>query len=189
MFTVKSYLLQACTKNNSLKYLWSIMFIIYTNVTFFLVRLILNTQTLATLRATYFFVLMHSGIVYRLLCDAHTLLEPHRGTAAIFFFFKNSLSSFSTISFYVFVTLTVLFLGASLACVNNLKRQQIESCDSLTGHLSVTHPWRLYNLIVLKASLNPTKLKLYLFHFWTFFKFHYATMSLCSIMSLCFIVE
>ena len=29
---------------------------------------------------------MHSGIVngYQLLCDAHTVLEPHRGTAAFF---------------------------------------------------------------------------------------------------------
>jgi len=28
---------------------------------------------------------MHSGIVngYQLLCDAHTVLEPHRGTAAV----------------------------------------------------------------------------------------------------------
>jgi len=119
MFTVKSYLLQACTKNNSLKYLWSIMFIIYTNVTFFLVRLILNTQTLATLRATYFFVLMHSGIVYRLLCDAHTLLEPHRGTAAFFLFY--SLLSFSTFSFYVFVTLDSHI--SSLGCLYILCQQ------------------------------------------------------------------
>ena len=67
-------------------------------------------------------VLMHNGIVnrYQLLCGAHTVLEPHRGTAAFFLFY--SLSSFSTFSFYVFVTLTVLFLGASLVCVNNLKR-------------------------------------------------------------------
>ena len=34
------------------------------------------------------FVLMHSGIVngYQLLCDANTVLEPQRGTAAFFFF-------------------------------------------------------------------------------------------------------
>ena len=67
-------------------------------------------------------VLMHTGIVngYQLLCDAHTVLEPHRGTAALFLF--DSLSSFSTFSFFVFVTLTVLFLflGASIGCVNNL---------------------------------------------------------------------
>ena len=57
---------------------------------------------------------MHSGtstvIVngYQLLWDANTVLKPHRGTAA----------------FHVFVTLTVLFLflGASIVCVNNLKR-------------------------------------------------------------------
>ena len=69
-------------------------------------------------------VLMHSGIVngHQLLCDAHTVLEPHRGTAALFLFY--SLSFFSTFSFYVFVTLTVLFLflGASIVCVNNLYR-------------------------------------------------------------------
>jgi len=69
-------------------------------------------------------VLMHSGIVngHQLLCDAHTVLEPHRGTAALFLFY--SPSSFSTFSFYVFVNLTVLFsfLGASLVYVNNLKR-------------------------------------------------------------------
>ena len=53
-------------------------------------------------RATQFFVLMHSGIVneHQLMCDAHTLLEPHRGTTAFFY----SLSSFSTFSFFVFVT-------------------------------------------------------------------------------------
>ena len=34
------------------------------------------------------FVLMNSGTVngYQLLCDAHTVLEPHRGTAALFLF-------------------------------------------------------------------------------------------------------
>ena len=33
-------------------------------------------------------VLMHSGIVngYQLLCNARTVLEPHRGTAAFFLF-------------------------------------------------------------------------------------------------------
>ena len=33
-------------------------------------------------------VLMYSGIVngYQLLCDAHTVLEPHRVTAALFLF-------------------------------------------------------------------------------------------------------
>ena len=32
-------------------------------------------------------VLMHSSIVneYQLPCDAHTVLEPHRGTAAFFY--------------------------------------------------------------------------------------------------------
>ena len=76
-----------------------------------------------TLRATALFVLMHIGIIngQQLLCDAHTVLEPHSGTAAFFFLFTHY-RPFSTFSFYVFVTLTVLFLflGASIACVNNL---------------------------------------------------------------------
>merc|ERR1719239_2070531 len=84
-----------------------------------------GNNSLATLRATSLFVLMHSGIVsgYQLLCDSHTVLEPHRGTAAIFLFY--SLLSFYTFSFYVFITLIVLFLflGASLVCGNNLKRK------------------------------------------------------------------
>ena len=76
-------------------------------------------RTLATLRATQLFVFMHNGFVneHQLLCDAHMVLEPHRGTAA--FYFTHYRPFFSTFSFYVFVTLTVLFLGASLVCVNN----------------------------------------------------------------------
>ena len=58
-------------------------------------------------------VVMHSGIVngYQLLCDAPTVLEPHRGTTALFLFY--SLLPFSTFSFYVFVTLDspISFLG------------------------------------------------------------------------------
>ena len=51
-------------------------------------------------------VLVHSGIVngHQLLCDALTLLESHRGTAA-FFFFLLTIVLFH-FSFYVFVTLT-----------------------------------------------------------------------------------
>ena len=68
-------------------------------------------------------VLMHSGIVngHQLLCDAHTVLEPI-GELQLFLIY--SLSSFSTCSFYVFVTLDspILFLGTSIVCVNNLKR-------------------------------------------------------------------
>ena len=69
-------------------------------------------------------VLIHSEIVngYQLLCDAHTVPELHRGTTALFLFYLHS--SLSTFSFYMFVTPTVifLFLGASIVCVNNLKR-------------------------------------------------------------------
>ena len=67
---------------------------------------------------------MQSSIVngYQFLCDARSVLEPHRGTAAFSFY---SLLYFCTFSFYVFVTLTVpiSFFGASLVCVNNLKEE------------------------------------------------------------------
>ena len=70
-------------------------------------------QTVNHIKGNISLVLMHSGIVneYQLLCDAHTVLEPHKGTAAFSFFY--SLSSFSTFSFYVFVTLDspISFLG------------------------------------------------------------------------------
>jgi len=73
-------------------------------------------------------------------------------------FFLYSLSSFSTFSFYVFVPLTIFSLDASLVCVNNLKRTA-DLVLWFPDRTSVcTHPWRLYNLIVLKASLNTTKL-------------------------------
>ena len=57
--------------------------------------------------------LRHSGIVngHQLLCDAHTVFEPHRGTADLFPFY--SLLSFSTFSVYVFAPLDspISFLG------------------------------------------------------------------------------
>ena len=111
-----------------------------------LVSLTYGMNSLATLRATSIFVLMHSGIVngYQLLCDAHTVLEPHRGTAALFLFY--SLLSFSTFSFYVFVTLTVLpvflFLGASIVCVNNDLKGTADLVLWFPDRTSVcTHPW------------------------------------------------
>ena len=68
---------------------------------------------------------MHSGIVngHKLLCDAHAVSEQHRGTAALFLFILLTIVLFH-LSFYVFVTLTVLFhfFGASIVCVYNLKR-------------------------------------------------------------------
>ena len=68
---------------------------------------------------------MHSNIVNgrKLLCDAYTVPEQDRGTAALFVL----LSYFFAISFYMFVTLTVPFhfLGASIVCVrNNVKRAE-----------------------------------------------------------------
>ena len=71
-----------------------------------------------TLKATALFVLMHSGIVngYLLLCDAHTVLEPQRGTAAFSFF--THYHPFPLFLFMCLSLLTVLFLGVSIVCVN-----------------------------------------------------------------------
>ena len=74
-----------------------------------------------TLRARALFVLMYSGILngYPLLCDAHTVLEPHRDTAAFFFF--THYRPFPLFLFMCLSLLTVLFLflGASIVCVTN----------------------------------------------------------------------
>ena len=53
---------------------------------------------------------------------ANTVLEQHKGTVAFFLHF--SLSSFSALTVCVFASLTVLllFLGASIVCVNYLMR-------------------------------------------------------------------
>ena len=92
-----------------------------------------GTNSLTTLRATEIFILMHSGVVngYQLLCNAHTVFEPHRGTA---FFFLNHYCRFPLFLFMC-LTLTVLFLflGASIVCVNNLK---------MTANLALSFPGR-----------------------------------------------
>ena len=66
--------------------IFSLVFFILTLLTMWHVEF--HHNTLATLRATAFFVLMHSGIVneFQLLYDAHTVLKPHRGAAALFLF-------------------------------------------------------------------------------------------------------
>jgi len=71
-------------------------------------------KNIATLRATSLFVLMHSGIVngYQLLCDAHTLLEPHRGTADLFLFY--SLLSFPLFLFMCLTPWQFYFFSSSL---------------------------------------------------------------------------
>jgi len=65
------------------------------------------------------YVCMHSCIVngYQLMCDAQTVLEPHRETAALFLFY--SLLSFSAFLFMClsFWQSLFLFLGASIVCV------------------------------------------------------------------------
>ena len=84
---------------------------------------------------------MHSGIVngYQLMCDAHTVLEPHRGTAAFFYFTRYRPFPFLLFMCLSLLTVLFLFLGASIVCVNNLLSIEDSrlSCDSLTGHLSV----------------------------------------------------
>ena len=85
---------------------------------------------------------------YQPLYDPQTVSKQHRGTAALFLFY--SLSYFSSFSFYMFVTLTVLFLflGASIVCVNNIKRTaDLVLC--FPDKTSVcTHPWQQNDLLV-----------------------------------------
>ena len=69
-------------------------------------------NSLTRLRASAVFVLMHSGIVN----GYHTVLELHRGTAAFFFF-----THYRLLPLFLFMCLsllTVLFLDASIVCVN-----------------------------------------------------------------------
>ena len=74
---------------------------------------------------------MHSGIVngYQLLCDVHTVFEPHRGTAAFFYFthYRPFPLFFICLSL---LTVLFIFLSASIVCVNNLKRAA-DFCKSL----------------------------------------------------------
>ena len=73
------------------------------------------------LRATELLVPMHSGIVngHQLLCYAHTVLEPHKGTAALFLFYSRS--SFSIFSFMC-LSLWQSYFFSWVPCINNLKR-------------------------------------------------------------------
>ena len=91
-------------------------------------------------RSLFIFALLSAlGIVngYQLLCYAHTVATQYRGIASLFLFY--GLSSFSAVSFCMFVILTVLFLflDASIVWAYNQRGQLMYSCDSLTGHLSV----------------------------------------------------
>ena len=109
-------------------------------------------------------VLMHSGIVngYQLLCNAHTVVKQHRGTAALFLFY--SLSSFLLCSFCVFVIQIVwfLFLRASTVCVNNLKRAAADLVLWFPDKISVcTHPWDQKGRLVFTVPLNITKLNIF----------------------------
>ena len=84
------------------------------------------------------------------------MLEPHRGTVVFFILLTIVLFHF----FFLCVChLAVIFLGASLVCVNNLKGTADLVLWFPDRTAVCTHSWPLYNLIVLKASLNPTKLK------------------------------
>ena len=71
-------------------------------------------------------VLMHIiGIVngYQLLFDAHTVLEPHRGTAAFFYFTRYHPFPLFLCTCLSLLTVLFLSLGASIVCVNNLKEE------------------------------------------------------------------
>ena len=102
-------------------------------------------------------VLMHTaGIVhgYQLLCNAHTVLEPHRGTAA----FKNFTHYHSFLLFFICVCHSdnsiLLFFVASIICVNNLKR----TADLVLWTSICTLPWHQNYLIVFMVPLNLTLL-------------------------------
>ena len=92
------------------------------------------------------------GITY---CAVLILCLNHIGELQVYIYFTYYRHFLLFFSFYAFVTLTVIFLfvGASIVCLSNLKRRAglILCCDSLRG--------RLYNLMVLKASSNLTKLR------------------------------
>jgi len=82
-----------------------------------------STNSLVTSRATL--ILFSCTVVLQMgisCCAMLILCQNYIGELQLFSFSSLSISSFSPFSFYVFVTLTVLFLGASLVCVNNLKR-------------------------------------------------------------------
>ena len=95
-------------------------------------------------------VLMQNGIVnmYQLLCDAYIVPEQHSGTADLFLFYLPS--CFSPFSFCVVATLSFLFLffGASIVCVNKLKRAaDLVLLFPDTDKTSVcTHPWHKNDL-------------------------------------------
>ena len=63
---------------------------------------------------------MQNGIVneHQLLCNAHTVLVPHRGTAACFYFTRyRPFLLFLCMCLSLLIVL-FLFLGASLVCVS-----------------------------------------------------------------------
>ena len=109
---------------------------------------------------------MHSGIVngYQLLCDAHTVLEPHRGTTAFFFLFY-SLLSFSSFSFYglSLLIVLVLFLGTSIVCINNLK-WTVSRFSLVIPWFVCTYPWHQNDLTVFTCVVKPYLTKLPPFH-------------------------
>ena len=75
------------------------------------------------LRATINFVLMHSGIVngHKLLCDAHAVSEQHRATMQLYFYFTH----YCPFPLFLLMCRPTSFLGASIVCVSNLKREVV----------------------------------------------------------------
>ena len=100
-------------------------------------------------------------------CAMLILYLNHIGEQQLFFYFTHyHYRPLPLFSFYVFGTLTVLFLflGATIVCVNNVKRTADLVLWFPDKTTVCTYHWRLYNLIVLKASLNLTKLNWTLFN-------------------------
>ena len=82
---------------------------------------------------------MHSDIVIRheLLCDAHTVPVQHKGTVQLLYFCFTS--------FYVFVTLVFLFLGARTQTKEDISFNLVIPRQDICLY---THPW-LYAYVTL----------------------------------------
>ena len=99
-------------------------------------------------------VLMHSCVIngHHLLCDAHTVLEKHRGTAATFLYY--SLLSFSAISFCIMSlwhNLLFYFLGW-LNCFFYIQTRKVDLVLRFPiKTFSFTDPWPKWPLSVHSA--------------------------------------
>ena len=100
-----------------------------------LVSLTYGINSLATLRDSPLFVLMHNGIVnaYQLLCEAHTVLELHRA------------GELAPYALFLLCVCPIYFLGASIVCVNNRGQQSVLLFPDRTS--VCTHPYSVESVV------------------------------------------